>query len=116
MLCIWVVCGVCGGLFSGRAHRLGSLESSRQETVAQTRQMGTLGHRNTAGSEKGVAEGEGEDPGSPWTALCVLLTIIHMRSGVENLGGNNVTNADFFIVQKVFIAAYFIFLISIVFY
>lgn len=29
----------------------------------QTRQMGTLGHRNTAGSEKGVAEGEGEDAG-----------------------------------------------------
>lgn len=40
--------------------------------------------------------------GSPWTALCVLLAIIHVRSGVENLGGNNVTNADFFYCSKSF--------------
>lgn len=62
-----------------------------------------------------MAEGEGEDAGLTMDSSPCSVTIIHVRSGVENLGGNNVTNADFFIVQKVFIAAYLLFLISIFF-
>ena len=62
--------------------------------------MGTLGHRNTAGSEKGVAGGEGEDAGLTMDSSPCSVTIIHVRSDVENLGGNNVTNADFLLFKK----------------